>query len=130
MDNIRSTETWLENAQLICTKTDGIIKYDFTKFIFPLKFALRIYNHDYTLQRVEDNQQDLKILINRVNNDYNPTNKLKIKEKDDTLKSAVILYSIRKDIIDAFKKGIFPYIDQFQVGKKQMRKWTLRSCLD
>ena len=92
MDNIRLTETWLENAQLICTKTDGITKYDFTKFIFPLKFALRIYNHDCTLQRVEDNQQDLKILINRLNNDYNPTNKLELKEKDDTLKSARIYW--------------------------------------
>ena len=118
MDNIKSTETWLENAQLICTKTDGITKYDFTKFIFPLKFALRIYNHDCTLQRVEDNQQDLKILINRLNNGYNPTNKLKIKEKYDTLMSAGILYSIRKDIIDAFTKGIFPYIDGFQVEKE------------
>ena len=32
--------------------------------------------------------------------------------------SAGILYSIRKDIIDAFKKGIFPYIDGFQVEKE------------
>ena len=57
MDNIKSTQTWLENAQLICTKTDGITKYDFAKFIFPLKFALRIYNHDCTLQRVENGFQ-------------------------------------------------------------------------
>ena len=108
MDNIKVTDNWLENAQLICTKTDGITKYDFTKFIF----------HDYTIQRVEDNQQDLKILINRLNNDYNPTNKLKIKEKDNTLKFAGILYSIRKDIIDAFEKGIFSYIDGLQIEKE------------
>ena len=108
MDNIKVTDNWLENAQLICTKTDGITKYDFTKFIF----------HDYTIQRVEDNQQDLKILINRLNNDYNPTNKLKIKEKDDTLTFAGILYSIRKDIIDAFEKGIFSYIDGLQIEKE------------
>ena len=62
------------------------------EFTFPLKFALRIYNHDYTLQRVDDSQQDLKILINRLNNDYNPTNKLELKEKDDTLKSARIYW--------------------------------------
>ena len=39
------------------------------------------------------------------------------KEKDDTLKSAKILYSIREKITDAFKKGIFPYIDGFQLEK-------------
>ena len=108
MDNIKVTDNWLENAQLISRKTDGITEYDFTKFIF----------HDYTIQRVEDKQQDLKILINRLNNDYNPTNKLKIKEKDDTLKFAGILNSIKKDIIDAFEKEIFSYIDGLQVEKE------------
>ena len=34
MDNIKVKDNWLENAQLICTKTDGIIKYDFTKIIY------------------------------------------------------------------------------------------------
>ena len=28
------------------------------------------------------------------------------------------MYSIKNDIIDAFKKGIFPYIDEFQVEKE------------
>ena len=67
------------------------------------------------LQRVENNQQDSKILINRLNNDYNRTNKLKIKEKDDILESARIF---RKEIIGAFKKGSFLYIDGFQVEKE------------
>ena len=39
MDNIKLTEPWLENAQFICTKTDGKTIYNFTKFIFLLKFA-------------------------------------------------------------------------------------------
>ena len=44
-------------------------------------------------RKAKDNQQKLKILINKLNNDYNPTSKIKIKEKDDTLKSAKVLYS-------------------------------------
>ena len=84
----------------------------------PLKFTSKIYQHDLTLQKAEDDQQELKILINKLNNDYNPRNKTKIKEKDDTLESANKLYSIREDIIDAFSKGIFSYIDGFQVEKE------------
>ena len=54
MGNIKVTDDWLENAQLICTRTDGKTKYNFTKFIFPLKFVSKIYHRDYMLQKVED----------------------------------------------------------------------------
>ena len=73
-------------------------------------------------RKAKDNQQKLKILINKLNNDYNPTSKIKIKEKDDTLKTARILYSIRNDIINAFRKDIFPYIDGFQVKEEEIDK--------
>ena len=118
MENIKVIDNWLETAQLICTKTDGKTKYDFSKFTFPLKFASKIYNYDLTLQKAQDNQQELQILINKLNNNYNPINTTKIKEKDDTLKSAKKLFFIREEIINAFKKGIFPYIDGFQVEKE------------
>ena len=72
MDNIKVTDDWLENAQLICTKTDGKTKYDFNKFTFPSKFTSKICRRDYTLQKVEDDEQKLKILINKLNNEYNP----------------------------------------------------------
>ena len=117
MNNIKQTDDWLESAQLICTKTDGKTKYDFNKLTFPLKFTSKIYRRDLTLQKAEDNQQKLKILINKLNNNYNPKNKIKIKEKSDTLESAKILYSIKEDIINAFKKSIFTYIDGFQAEK-------------
>ena len=41
-----------------------------------------------------------------------------MKEKDDTLYSAKKLYAIKNEIINAFNKGIFPYIDGFQVEKE------------
>ena len=118
MENIKVIDDWLETAQLICTKTDGKTKYEFNKFMLPLKFAAKIYRHDLTLQEARDDQQKLKILINKLNNNYNPKNLTKIKEKNDTLKSAKKLVFIREEIINAFKKGIFLYIDGFQVEKE------------
>ena len=108
MNKIKVIDDWLENALLICTKTDGITKFDFSKFTFPLKFASKIYNYDLTLQKAQDNQQELQILKNNLNNNYNPTDKIKIKEKNDTLHSAKTLYTIKNEIINAFKKGVFP----------------------
>ena len=77
MNNIKVIDDWLESAQLIFTKTDGKTKYDFNKFMFLLKFASKIY--DLTLQEAEDNQQELQVLKNNLNNNYNPTNQTKIK---------------------------------------------------
>ena len=71
---IKLLDDWLDNAQLVCTKTDGITEYDFSNFTTPLKFAFKIYNQNLTLQGAEDNQQKLKILVKRLNNDYNPRN--------------------------------------------------------
>ena len=39
------------------------------------------------LQEPKDDQQELEILINKLNKDYNPVNQTKIKEKNDALKS-------------------------------------------
>ena len=79
MDNTKVIDDWLENAQLICIKTGTKTKYNLTKSMFPLKFALKIYCRYYTLQKAEDGQQKLEILINKLNNDYNPRNQTKIK---------------------------------------------------
>ena len=118
IDNIKKTDDWLESAQLVCTKTDGKTKYEFNKFMLPLKFTMKIHHHNLTLQEARDDQQKLQILINKLNNDYNPTSKVKMKEKDNTLKSAKVLYSIKNDIIDAFEKDVFPYTDGFHVEKE------------
>ena len=97
MDNIKVIDDWLDTAQLICTKTDGRTKYNFSNFTFPLKFALKIYRRDLTLQKVKDDQIEVKILMNKLNNDCNThtQNLEKMKEKDDTLKSEKKLFSIR-----------------------------------
>ena len=81
MINIKEIDGWLEKAQLICTKTDGKTKYNFSNFTFLSKFASKIYNKDFTIQEVEDDQQKLNILMNKLNNDSNPKNKTKKKKK-------------------------------------------------
>ena len=114
IDNIKKTDGWFENAQLFCTNTDGKTKYEFNKFMLSLKFTMKIHHYNLTLQKAKDDQQKLQILINKLNNNYNPASKIKIKEKDNTLKSAKILYFIKNDIIDAFQKGA----DGFHVEKE------------
>ena len=130
MINIKEINDWLDSAQLICTKTDGKTKYNFNKFMFPLKFTSKIYRHDLTLQEARDNQQELEILINKLNNNYNATNKTKITEKDDTLRFAKILFSTRKDVINAFKKGIFLYVDGSQEEKETDEETDEESTLE
>ena len=39
MKFIKQTDAWLGSAELICTKTDRVTKYNFTKFMFPLDFS-------------------------------------------------------------------------------------------
>ena len=66
------------------------------------------------LQKAKDDEQELTILINKLNNGYNPRNQIKIKEKDNALNFG----NMREEIISAFKEGIFPYIDGIQVEKE------------
>ena len=65
------------------------------------------------LKKAENNQQELIIRINKLNNEYNPRKQIKIKEKTNVIESAKKFYSIRKEIINVFKRGIFPYKDGF-----------------
>ena len=105
--DIKKTDEALDNAELVCTKTDGT-KYDFNRFLFPLKFIEKIHNYKITLNEARNNQTELGILINKLNYDYNPKNPKKVKDKNNVLKSARKLLDARKDIIDFFEKGIFP----------------------
>ena len=106
--NLKKIDKTFDNAELICTKTYGT-KYDFNRFLLPLKFIEKIHNYKITLNEAIDNQTELKILMNNLNNDYNPRSSKKAKEKNRVLESAKKLLNTRDDIIDLFEKGIFPY---------------------
>ena len=69
-----------DNAEFVCTKTDAT-KYDFNRFLLPLKFIEKIHNYKITLNEAIGNQTELKILINNLNNDYNPRSSKKSKRE-------------------------------------------------
>ena len=76
---------------------------------FPLKFLKKIHKYEITLDEAKSSQTELGILINKLNNDYNPKIPKKVKQKNNVLKSARKLLDVRKDVIDIFETGIFPY---------------------
>ena len=70
MSEFKKIDETLDNAELVCTKTDGT-KYDFNRFLFPLKFIEKINKYEITLDEAKINQTELGILINKLNNEYN-----------------------------------------------------------
>ena len=85
--DIKKIDETLDDAELVCTKTDGT-KYDFNRFLFPLKFIEKIHNYEITVDEAKNDQAELGILINKLNNNYNPKIPKKVKEKNSLLKSA------------------------------------------
>ena len=71
LSEFKKIDEAFDNAELVCTKTD-VTKYDFNRFSLPLKFIEKIYNRKITLNEAINNQTELEILINNLNNDYNP----------------------------------------------------------
>ena len=70
-----------------------------------------------------EDQTELRILISKLNNDYNPRNTKKAKEKNRVLEYARKLSDARDEIINFFEKGIFPYkYNTFKQKKKSQKK--------
>ena len=78
----KKIEKTLDNVELVCTKTDGT-KYDFNRFSLPLKFIEKIHDYEITLNEAIEDQTKLKMLINKLNNDYNPISVKKGKRKKE-----------------------------------------------
>ena len=100
----------------VCVKTDGTT-FNFTKFKNSLDLASNIYRNKSLLQDAENKQNEIKILLYKLRK-YNPTKLKKIKVKEETLSAAEKLLNNRQEVIDAFKTGIFPYIDEFQIKEE------------
>ena len=110
--DVKKIDTKLDTAALVCTKTDGT-KYNFSIFALPLRFVEKIHNYEITLDEAMDYQAKLEKLITRLEK-YNAKKKnnniiIIIEEKNKVLESTVKLFGVREDIIDFFKKGIFPF---------------------
>ena len=88
-----------------------------------MKLIEKIHNYEITLNEAIKDRTKLNILINKLNNEYNPRNLEKVKEKKEVLESARKLQDARNDIIDLFEKGIFPYRgDVFKTKEKSEKK--------
>ena len=81
LSEFKKIDETLDNAELVCTKTDGT-KYDFNRFSLPLKFIEKIHTYEITLDQAKNKQTELRILINKLNNDYNPRISKKSREKN------------------------------------------------
>ena len=79
--------------------------------------ALNIYRDKKLLKDAENKQCHIKILLNKLRN-YNSTKPKMIKAKEKTLRTAEKLLNNRQEVIDAFKTGIFSYIDGFQIKEE------------
>ena len=53
--NLKKIDKTLQNADLVCTKTDGT-PYNFNPFFLPLKFIEKIHDYEITLDEAIDNQ--------------------------------------------------------------------------
>ena len=73
-------DSTLDKTEPVCTKTDGT-KYDVNHFALPLKFIEKVHNYVITLDEAIDDQTELKMLRNKLNNDYNPKLSRKSKRK-------------------------------------------------
>ena len=79
--------------------------------------ASNIYRDKRLFKDAENEQNDIKILLKKLRN-YNTTKPKKIKTKEKILSAAGKLLNNRQEVIDAFKTGIFPYIDGFQIKEE------------
>ena len=103
---MKKIDETLDDAELVCTKTDRT-KYDFHRFLRPLKFIKKNYNYEIILDEAKNDQTKLGILIKKINNTYNPKIPKKVKEKNNVLNSARKMLNVRKGIISFFEKRNF-----------------------
>ena len=61
LSEFKKIDKTLENADLVCAKTDNKTKYDFNRFSLPLKFIEKIHNYEITLDEAKTNQKELGI---------------------------------------------------------------------
>ena len=120
MRELKKEKNDIDPEKFVCVKTDGTI-FNFSKFKNSLDLASNIYKKKKLLKDAENKQYNIKILLNKLRN-YNPTKPKKIKAKEETLCAAEKLLNNREEVIDTFKRGVFPYIDGFQKKKNHKKK--------
>ena len=113
---IKKKKNDIEPERSVCVKTDGTI-FNFNKLKNSLDLASNIYKNKSLLKDAENEQNEIKTLLNKLRM-YNSTKLKKIKAKEVTLIAVEKLLNNRQEVIDAFKIGIFPYKDGFQIKEE------------
>ena len=116
MRELKKKKNDIDPEKLVCIKTDRTI-FNFNKFKISPDLASNIYRDKSFLKDAENKQREIKILLNKLKT-YNPTNLKKINNRTETLSAAEKLLNNRHKVIGAFKAGIFPYIDGFQIKEE------------
>ena len=115
-EKIKKEKNDIDPEKFVCVKTDGTI-FNFNQFKNSIDLASNIYRDKKLLKDAENEQHDIKVLLNKLRN-YNPTKPKKIKVKQETLSAAEKILNNKQEVIDAFKRGTFPYIDGFQIKEE------------
>ena len=115
-EKIKKEKNDIDPEKFVCVKTDRTI-FNFNKFKNSHDLASNIYRNKSLLKDAENKQNEMKILLNKLGK-YNPTKLKKIKAKEETLSAAGKLLNNRQQVIDAFKTGIFSYINGFQIKEE------------
>ena len=115
-EKIKKEKNDIDPEKFVCVKTDGTI-FNFNKFKNSIDLASNIYRDNKLVKDAENEQHDIKVLLNKLRN-YNPTKPKKIKVKQETLSAAEKILNNKQEVIDAFKRGTFPYIDGFQIKEE------------
>ena len=115
-EKIKKEKNDIDPQKCVFVKTDGSI-FNFNKFKNSIDLTWNIYRDKNLLKDGQSKQYDIKILLNKLRN-YNPTKPKKIEAKKETLIAAEKLLNNRQKVIDTFKTGIFPYIDEFQIREE------------
>ena len=126
LSELEKTDKTLDDAELICTKPNGT-KCNFNIFAIPLKFTEKIHNIKIT---VDKRSREIRKLISRLEN-YNTKNKKEIDQKNRVLESARELFHAKENIVDLFRKVIFPYKGNvFKTKEEESEKKKLEKLKD
>ena len=85
-EKIKKQRNDIDPEKCVCVKTDGTI-FNFNKFKTSLDLASNIYRKKSLLKDAENEQNKIKILLNKLRK-YNPAKLKKIKAKEETLSAA------------------------------------------
>ena len=112
-EKIKKEKNDIDPEKLFCAKTYNKTTFNFNIFKTSLDLASDVYCDKKVLKDAESKQHDMQVLLKKLD-DYSPANSKKIKERETTINAATNLYNNRQKVIEAFKKGIFWYIDGFE----------------